>query len=330
MIDERPTTDDRRPTTGTRHRFRRASRPWWLRAALLLVAASALAVAGAAIGRGFDSGARVVSQAVIPTAASQPTAQSTSPTSALAALATAQPAGITPAPAAQATAAPSSAPLATVAPTAIRPAAEPGWPALAEERFDGPSASWPETRAPGWRASYRDGGYELRLVDRPSISYSRPLRAHDFWLGADVRIGSGQAGLFLLLGRPNDFYRFLIDDTGRYRLEWQQVGAARPLIDWTASDALGRGAGATNRIAARRMGDTLALYANGELLATYALPPDSMLEARVGLALDAPAGRRDGAALFDNLVARAAVTFSGGSGQEADNADTTPLPAHQG
>src|SRR5581483_2119209 len=130
---------------------------------------------------------------------------------------------------------------------------------------------------PSWWSRYHDGGYEMALDGRPSMSYSSPLPAHDFWLAADVRVARGRAGLFFLLGRPNDFYRFLIDVAGHYRLEWQQVGYARPLIDWTLSDALRQGDRAINRIAVRRAGDTLTLYANGALLGSYGLPPGNTL-----------------------------------------------------
>jgi hypothetical protein len=193
-----------------------------------------------------------------------------------------------------------------VAPESAQPAALEGdWSQLAAERFDSLSESWPEVRSPSWSSSYADGGYALQVYSRPGISYSRPLRSHDFWLGADVRITRGQAGLFFLIGRPNDFYRFLIDTEGRYQLEWQQVGVSRPLIAWTASDALRRGEGQANQIAVRRSGDELALYANCELLTTYALPPGNTLESRLGLALDAPGGGRAGQAWFDNLLVRA-------------------------
>jgi flagellar biosynthesis GTPase FlhF len=100
----------------------------------------------------------------------------------------------------------------------------------------------------------------------------------------------------------------LIDTAGRYQLEWQQVGVSRPLIAWTSSDALLRGAGHTNQIAVNRSGDVLTLYANGALLATYSLPTGSALESRIGLALDAPEGGRTGLAWFDNLVVRAPET----------------------
>src|SRR5262249_19101041 len=107
------------------------------------------------------------------------------------------------------------------------------------------------------------------------------------------------------MGRPNDFYRRLIDTAGHYQLEWQQVGVSQPLIAWTASDALRQGERAVNRIAVRRSGDELTFYANDTQLATYALPPGNALESRIGLALDAPEGGHSGVAWFDNLVVRA-------------------------
>jgi hypothetical protein len=178
------------------------------------------------------------------------------------------------------------------------------WPVLIEERFDQRSTSWPQLTTPSWSSAYRDGRYEMRLFGRPSISYSSPLTAHDFQLRVDVQIERGRAGLFFLIDRPNDFYRFLIDAEGRYQLEVEQVGVAQPLITWTASEALLRGAEAVNQIEVQRIGDELSLYANGALLTTYTLPAGHTLESRAGLALDAPDGQRDGLALFDNMFAR--------------------------
>jgi hypothetical protein len=246
-----------------------------------------LALLGSMLGRGFGSSPSVVGQAISPTVASVPTP--------------AQPAS------APATPAPTPAVAAATAPDLAQPtSAEDSWPLVAEERFEGFTERWPEVRSsPTWSSSYQDGGYLVRVDSRPGISYSGPLRSRDFWYGADVRISRGQAGLFFLIGRPNDFYRLLIDTEGRYQLEWQQVGVSQQLIAWTASDALRRGEDQLNQIAVRRSGDELALYANGALLANYSLPPGNTLESRLGLALDAPEGGRAGQAWFDNLVVRA-------------------------
>ena len=271
------------------------------RLVLLCLSTALLATAGSAIGYGFAAStqgeaASHASVSPAPTAPPSPT-RGTPIATAGAALARAE--------------SPTSAPTPGPAPTPIvPPAATPAgdWPLLAEERFERVSEQWPVVRSPSWSADYRDGSYQLQLHDRPSISYSMPLKAHDFQFGADVRIVRGQAGLFFLIDWPNDFYRFLIDTKGRYRVELQQVGVSQPLIDWTASDALHHGALAVNRIEARRVGDELAFYANGTLLTTYTLPAGNTLEGRIGLALDAPTGERAGRALFDNLAVRAPAT----------------------
>jgi hypothetical protein len=318
--ERRMTNDERRPAAkslrragkqiGLRRRFvaqfsilkrpegtRFSLPPRWLRLLLLTLAVGALSVIGATLGRGFSSGVAVVSQVVGPTSA---------------AVATPVP-QVASAPPLMATAAPIPVVAAAAAPAAPVPLAtanvEQRWPLLAEEHFDGVSERWPEVRSsPSWSSSYQDGGYLMQVDSRPGISYSGPLRAHDFWYSADIRITRGQAGLFFLIGRPNDFYRLLIDTDGRYQLEWQQVGVSQPLIAWTASDALLRGAGQVNQIAVRRVGDLLTLYANGALLATYSLPAGNTLESRIGLSLDAPEGGSTGLAWFDNLIVRAPGT----------------------
>jgi hypothetical protein len=287
----------RHSALGTRHSALGTLRRPSVRLLLLILTVGALSVIGATLGHGFNSGA-VVGQAVGPTIAVVATPAS-------------QPAS-TPAstPALLATAVPIPALAAVPAPAPLDTAnTEARWPLLAEEHFGGVSERWPEVRSsPSWSSSYQDGGYLMQVDSRPGISYSGPLRSHDFWYSADVRITRGQAGLFFLIGRPNDFYRLLIDTDGRYQLEWQQVGVSQPLIAWTSSDTLLRGAGQVNQIAVRRSGDDLTLYANGALLASYSLPPGSALESRIGLALDAPDDGRSGLAWFDNLVVRALET----------------------
>jgi hypothetical protein len=273
-----------------------------LRLLLLVCGVAALALAGSWLGRGFGAPAPVdgepvalmgaapeqapaapsamLSEAPAPVVAGAPTAALAQPVATQVVVATAAPAAAVPAP--------TQPPAST-------------WRLLVEERFDKLSRRWPRVVERTWSTSYRDGRYLLQMHGRSSISYSVPLDAHDFQLRADVQIEQGQAGLFFLIGKPNDFYRFLIDTEGRYQLEWEQVGAARPLIAWTESGALLRGTQAVNQLEVRRAGDELTLYANGTLLTSYALPPGNRLEGRVGLALDAADGQREGRALFDNL-----------------------------
>jgi len=269
----------------------------WFRLLLLLGAIVLVSLVGAGLGRGFGAGTQsaLIAQTIVPPAVSTP-----SPV----VLATTAPATPITAPASPPSGL-SSTPVPTAQPTPPAPVNGSAWPVLQQESFERVSANWPEVLGPSWWSRYHDGSYEMALAGRPSISYSSPLPSHDFWLGADVRIARGRAGLFFLLDRPNDFYRLLIDAEGRYRLEWQQVGYSEPLIDWTASAALRGGERALNQIAAQRQGDTLTLYANDVLLNTYTLPPGNTLTARVGLALDAPGGQRTAQAWFDNLVVRA-------------------------
>jgi hypothetical protein len=265
----------------------------WQRALLLLGAVALLALASARLGRGLGTRAdgQLPAQAVAPATPTAAAAQATAaaPISA-------------PAPAPTPDGGQAGAPTAAPADTGDAAAT---WPVRLTEAFDQPSPAFPEVLGDKWWSRYHDGGYELQVAGRPSISYSSPLAARDFGLAADVQVPRGRAGLFFLLGRPNDFYRFLIDSDGRYRLEMQQVGASQPLIDWTASDALRRGERAVNQIAVQRQGDTLTLFANGVRLASFTLPAGNTLEARIGLALDAPDGEHDGQAWFDNLVVRA-------------------------
>jgi hypothetical protein len=177
------------------------------------------------------------------------------------------------------------------------------WPVVTEDQFDQPSDRFPVVQRSSWSNTYEDGRYHIQLHGRPGISYSTAPVQRDFRIIADVQSEQGQAGLFFMNEESNDFYRFLIDAEGRYRLEVQQSGVPKTLIDWTEEGVLRPGAQAVNQIEIRRVGDEVALYVNDTLMTTYRLPSETTDgSVRIGLALDAPSGTDTGSAWFDNLI----------------------------
>jgi hypothetical protein len=200
-----------------------------------------------------------------------------------------------PTPSATATSAPTHPP-ATLTPTD-------GWLIRSLETFDH-ATTWPAGAQEGWASGYEDGRYWLKLNGQRTISYRVPLDSPEFRITVDLQVKSGNAGLLFLAGESNSVYRFVVDNTGRYRLGIMQAGEERALKDWTADAALKAGADAVNQIEVRRVENELTLFANGKQLAAYTLPPGAKLQAQVGMALDALSRDSGALAYFDNLAVR--------------------------
>jgi hypothetical protein len=211
--------------------------------------------------------------------------------------------GALPTTSAPATAVPSPTPLPPPA-TALppTPSSEDGWLIHSREAFDRPS-TWPAKQATGWASGYTDGRYWLKLSGQRTISYRVPLDSAEFRTSVDVQVSGGSAGLLFLIA-DDGWYRFLIDERGRYRLERQQDGAATALKDWTAAKALRAGADAINTIEVRLIEHELLLYANDVSLGTFPLPAGAQPQSQVGMTLDAVARDSVALAYFDNLVVR--------------------------
>jgi len=178
-----------------------------------------------------------------------------------------------------------------------------GWLVRSQETFDKVS-TWPANQQTGWASGYENGRYWLRLDGQQTVSYRIPLDAPEFRITADIQVKDGYAGLVFLASDSNTLYRFQIDDVGRFRLGSRRGAEITSLLDWKATDDLKRGPDAVNQIEVRRVENTLELYANGIKLTTYALPTNVVLQAQVGMTLDAVARDRAALAYFDNLVVR--------------------------
>jgi len=79
--------------------------------------------------------------------------------------------------------------------------------------------------------------------------------------------GSGDKfGLMFRILDANNYYIFQIDCDGRYRLMRFVGGAGTPLIDWTQSTAIKRGANAANTLRVETKANSMAVFINGEQL----------------------------------------------------------------
>lgn len=100
--------------------------------------------------------------------------------------------------------------------------------------------------------------------------------------------------------QPNngDGYLFLVDGAGRFAIMRSRGRSVVPLVDWSPSDQIKRGA-AQNQIRAVCLGDYLALYVNGQFMGDAI--DDAYTQGQVGLAA-AASGRLGITVEFDNLT----------------------------
>jgi len=86
-------------------------------------------------------------------------------------------------------------------------------------------------------------------------------------LASDCRSGD-RFGLMFRVQDANNYYAHQIDCDGRYRLTRYASGAANPLVDWTQSEAIKRGAKANNKLGVIAKGSSLTVLVNDVQVAT--------------------------------------------------------------
>jgi hypothetical protein len=110
------------------------------------------------------------------------------------------------------------------------------------------------------------GGEEWGLSNRPSIE--------NFFLQAtfitsDSCSGADRYGVLVRAPDTDQGYVYGFNCSGRYRLYAWDGENYRPIQEWTNSTALRSGANQTNVLGIWLVGDTIKLYANGQLLAEF-------------------------------------------------------------
>jgi hypothetical protein len=85
-------------------------------------------------------------------------------------------------------------------------------------------------------------------------------------LASDCRSGD-RFGLMFRVQDANNYYAYQIDCDGRYRLTRYASGAANPIVDWTQSDLIKRGAKANNKLGVIAKGPSLTVLVNDAQLA---------------------------------------------------------------
>lgn len=154
-----------------------------------------------------------------------------------------------------------------------------------------------------------DGVYRWEFdAQRSMVHVAWPALSEvvDFDVAVDARRVSGPESDgygIAFRHRGEDHYIFLISDEQRFRVDLQQSGQRRELIDWTRNDAIQPGK--VNRLAVRAEDNGFSFSINGQLVDTLEAPEgEGLASGHVGLALMLEPS--DGSAVyeFDNFELR--------------------------
>jgi hypothetical protein len=108
------------------------------------------------------------------------------------------------------------------------------------------------------------GSFSFRSIGRQGADYFAQVTT-------TLPKGCGAGDKFGLMFRVQDtdnYYVYMIDCDGRYRLARYGSGASTSVVDWTQSSAIKRGKNAVNKLAVLAKGNSLALYVNDTPLTT--------------------------------------------------------------
>jgi hypothetical protein len=124
--------------------------------------------------------------------------------------------------------------------------------------------------------------------DEWGISSIPPLK--NFYLEilfttAEACSGLDRYGVIFRAPEPNQGYVFTISCDGRYRLYIWDGMRYQPIQEWKNSPHIKTGVNQTNRLGVYAIGNTLKLYANGQLLSEYV--DDTFSEGRFGVLVGA-------------------------------------------
>jgi hypothetical protein len=144
--------------------------------------------------------------------------------------------------------------------------------ALFSDDFSAPDSGWDRAQEETGVTDYDNGQYRI-FVDEPQHDYwANPgLSFTDVQVEVDATKNGGpddnDLGLICRYQDTENFYAFLISSDGFYAILKYSGGSSETLgsDSWPPSEAINQGA-ATNHLRADCVGDSLALYANGELL----------------------------------------------------------------
>jgi hypothetical protein len=179
--------------------------------------------------------------------------------------------------------------------------------------FSNENSGWPTINEADGSANYKDGGYELTVPDPDSGYWASPELEDqtNTTIEVDATVtGAARDSDFGILcrGTDSDNQVLLLISADGYAVIGKFTNGEFILLsgeEWVESSAINQG-NTLNHIRGDCVGNTYALYANGELIATAT--DDEFTTGLVGLTIGSYQDP-NGAVLFDNFV----VTENNGS-----------------
>lgn len=143
-----------------------------------------------------------------------------------------------------------------------------------------------ESFTEGWSwHQFEDDEYEFEVKDGSMVMQGKQTELLDKWVTTPLKLKNFfLEGIFkvdeacsdrdrygLLVRAPVPAYGYVFSFTcgGKFRLYYMDGSKYIAIQEWKASDAIVRGANATNRLGVWMKGDQIKLYANGKLLGEY-------------------------------------------------------------
>lgn len=143
-----------------------------------------------------------------------------------------------------------------------------------DDDFSDPNSGWEIGDYPGGSVGYKSGTYFVTSVGEGTTMWGVAGRTFsDVVIRVDATQISAPTndnndyGVVCRLQENADGYYLLISGDGLFSILLAEGESFTPLVDWTESDVINQG-NRTNSIAAVCDGSSLALYVNGEQLAT--------------------------------------------------------------
>jgi DnaJ-domain-containing protein 1 len=204
-----------------------------------------------------------------------------------------------PEPTAAPTAAPTELPSATLQPSPEPTKAPEGELALSDTFA---ARSWAQMSGRGWSVGYSGNQYHISADPGYGTIWSfRSGPSGNRSYAVDVQVSSGRAGLMVRFEGESSYLVVDLDPaTGTYRVV-RERGSSEETLAADGSEAIARGAEATNRLEAALRGDTLDVFVNNQSLVSVDVSGTGD-SPRYGLV--ATAGEATADALFDNLEIR--------------------------
>jgi hypothetical protein len=140
------------------------------------------------------------------------------------------------------------------------------------DNFSQDRGNWSLTTSSNGERWLEDGELHIKVLTANYVIWSRlkDYRYDNLTMEVDARVVSGSGGNYGLLFRvenSNNYYRFVVSTTGRYRVMKLVNRSWKTIKGWTTSSAVKTGS-TENHLKVVAQGSSITVYANGQELTT--------------------------------------------------------------